>query len=79
MVKKAVSEAAASEEARHTVSRYVELRSDARTKLADFFNILAPDDLAIFHANDAVGLGGQLVVVSDDDEGRAAGFIQLPQ
>ena len=33
------SEAAANEEARRTI-RYVESRSDARTKLEDFFNIL---------------------------------------
>jgi hypothetical protein len=39
MLKKPVSKAAASEEARHTL-RYVEPLSDARTKLAGFFNIL---------------------------------------
>jgi hypothetical protein len=39
MLKKAVRKAAASEEARRTL-RYVELLSDARTKLADFFSIL---------------------------------------
>jgi hypothetical protein len=38
MFKKAVGEAAASEEARRTL-RYVEPLSDARTKLEDFFNI----------------------------------------
>jgi hypothetical protein len=41
------SKAAASEEARRTL-RYVEPLSDARTLLADFFNILlcgVPDDL----------------------------------
>jgi len=39
MLKKAVSKAAASEEARHTL-RYVEPLSYARTMLADFFSIL---------------------------------------
>ena len=39
MLKKAVSKAAASEEARRTL-RYVESLSDARTLLADFFNSL---------------------------------------
>ena len=39
MVKKAVSEAAASKEAKRTLCRTLSL-SDARTKLADFFNIL---------------------------------------
>jgi hypothetical protein len=37
--KRPSSKAAASEEARRTL-RYVELLSDARTKLADFFSIL---------------------------------------
>jgi len=35
------------------------------------------DDLPVLHVQDSVGLGGKLVVVSDDDEGRAAGFIQF--
>jgi len=39
MLKKAVSKAAASDEARRTL-RYVEPLSDARTKLAGFFSIL---------------------------------------
>jgi hypothetical protein len=39
MLKKAVSKAAANEEARRTL-RYVELLSEARTPLADFFSIL---------------------------------------
>ena len=39
MVKKAVQRGRASKEARRTL-RYVEPLSDARTKLADFFNIL---------------------------------------
>ena len=39
MLKKAVSKAAASEEARRTL-RYVEPLNDARTKLAGFFSIL---------------------------------------
>jgi hypothetical protein len=39
MLKKAVSKAAASEDARRTL-RYVELLSEARTPLADFFSIL---------------------------------------
>jgi hypothetical protein len=39
MLKKAVSKAAASEEARRTL-RYVEPLSDARTPLGDFFSIL---------------------------------------
>ena len=39
MLQKAVSKAAASEEARRTL-RYVEPLSDARTPLADFFSIL---------------------------------------
>ena len=34
------SEAAASEEARHTLSRMLRPLNDAKTKLADFFNIL---------------------------------------
>src|SRR5215510_4791403 len=48
MLKKAVSKAAASEEAR-SMLRYVELLSDARTKLADFFSILP-------HGNAAAGM-----------------------
>jgi len=40
MVKNAVSAAAASEEAKAYSVRYVEPQSAARTKLADFFNIL---------------------------------------
>ena len=39
MLKKSVSKAAASEEARRTL-RYVEPLSEARTPLADFFSIL---------------------------------------
>jgi dihydroneopterin aldolase len=39
MLKRPSSKAAASEEARRTL-RYVELLSDARTMLADFFSIL---------------------------------------
>jgi hypothetical protein len=39
MLKKAVSKAAASDEARRTL-RYVEPLSDARTMLGDFFSIL---------------------------------------
>lgn len=39
MLKKAVSEAAASEMPRPT-SQYVEALSDERTRLADFFSIL---------------------------------------
>jgi hypothetical protein len=39
MLKKAVSKAAASEEARRTL-QYVEPLRDARTLLADFFSIL---------------------------------------
>ena len=42
MFKKTVRKAAASEEARRTL-RYVEPLSDARTPLADFFNILLSD------------------------------------
>jgi hypothetical protein len=45
MLKKAVSKAAASEEARRTL-RYVEPLSDARTKLANFFSILLHDNAA---------------------------------
>ena len=44
MLKKSVSEAAASEEARRTL-RYVEPLSDARTKLADIFSILLGAEL----------------------------------
>jgi len=44
MLKKAVSKAAASEEARRTL-RYVELLSDARTMLAGFFSILSRCEL----------------------------------
>jgi len=40
--KSSSSKAAASEEARRTL-RYVELLSDARTPLADFFNVLLVD------------------------------------
>ncbi len=41
MFKKAASAAAASEGPRHTFfGMYVEVPSDARTKLEDFFNIL---------------------------------------
>ena len=42
MLKKAVSEAAASEEARRA-PRYVEPLNDVRTTLADFFSILLAD------------------------------------
>ena len=44
--KRPSSEAAASEEARRTL-RYVEPLSDARTKLADFFNILLFDEIEL--------------------------------
>jgi len=42
MLKKSSSKAAASEEARRTL-RYVELLSDARTPLANFFSVLLVD------------------------------------
>jgi hypothetical protein len=45
---------------------YVEDLSDERTTLAGFFSILL-DNLAVLHMHDAVGLGGQFIVVSDDE------------
>mgnify|MGYP001593277421 CR=1 FL=1 len=38
---------------------------------------LSGDDLAVFHADDAVGLGGEFFVVGDDDEGGAACAVHL--
>ena len=34
-------------------------------------------DLTVLHMDDPVGLGGQFVVMSDDDEGCAAGLVQF--
>ncbi len=44
--KRSFSKAAASEEARRTL-RYVELLSEARTPLADFFSILHVENLSV--------------------------------
>ena len=72
MLKKATSKAAASEEARRTI-RYVELLSDARTPLADFFSILlgrhlpgrrqriVADQAVMFGA--IVGLDAQIMLI----------------
>ena len=46
------------------------------TKRAGWFKKVL-DDLTILHAHDAVGLGGEFVVMGDDHEGRPAGFVQF--
>ena len=56
MLKKAVQQAAASEEARRTL-RYVEPLSDARTPLADFFSILLERDRHPFFSSARAKIG----------------------
>ena len=55
--KRLSSEAAASEQPRRTVSKYVEDGSDARTKLAAFFNILLMR-LLVLAVRTGLGPGG---------------------